>query len=148
MDITRKAHREAQEATLQYRSRQEAMLDDELIEDKLTQLLDFVDMLKRTPEGTAEIQRRVRLFGDCKRSAGETSGEFYAKLRHWLDRDNPRTKSPRRAPRQTEGGRRRRRPTSARGRIADFFLRKRPVQRPPLRAGRVGRAGQVKRRGN
>ena len=102
MDITRKAHREAQEATLQYRSRQEAMLEEELIEEKLKQLLEFVGGLKQTPEGAAEIQRRVKLFGECQRSDGETSGEFYAKLRHWLDRDKPRTKSPRHAVRQTD----------------------------------------------
>jgi hypothetical protein len=104
MDTTRKAHHQAQELTLQYRSRQEALLDDELIEDKLGQLLTFIGHLKRTTDGAAEIQRRVKLFGKCKRSEGETSGEFYAKLRHWLDRDNPRTKPPRHAPRQTRRG--------------------------------------------
>jgi len=102
LDITRKAHREGQEATLQYKSRQEALLDDELIEDKLTQLLAFVGQLERTPEGAAEIQRRVKLFGRCKRGKGETSAEFYPKLRHWLDRDMPRTKAPRSASRQSE----------------------------------------------
>ena len=104
MDTTRKAHHQAQELTLQYRSRQEALLDDELIEDKLGQLLTFIGHLKRTTDGAAEIQRRVKLFGKCKRSEGETSGEFYAKLRHGLDRDNPRTKPPRHAPRQTRRG--------------------------------------------
>ena len=102
MDITRKAHREAQEATLQYRTRQETLLDVELIEEKLKQLLEFVCGLKQTPEGAAEIQRRGKLFGECQRSEGETSGEFYAKLRHWLDRDMPRTKSPLHSPRQVE----------------------------------------------
>jgi hypothetical protein len=104
MDITRKANREAQEATLQYRSRQEALLDDELIDDKLAQLLAFIGNLRRTPEGAAEIRRQVASFGECKRSDGETSAEFYAKLRHWLDRDKPRTKSPRHAAMQTGGG--------------------------------------------
>ena len=103
MDITRKANREAQEITLQYKSRHEALLDDELIEDKLTQLLTFIAQLERTPTGTAEIQRRVKLFGECKRSEGETSAEFYAKLRRWLDRTMPKAKSPLHAPRQTEG---------------------------------------------
>jgi hypothetical protein len=102
MDITRKAHREAQEATLQYRSRQEALLDDELIEDKLKQLLEFVGGLNQTPEGAAEIQRRVKLFGECQRNERETSADFYAKLRHWLDRDKPRKTSPRHSPRQTD----------------------------------------------
>jgi len=102
MDITRKAHREAQEATLQYRTRQETLLDEELIEDKLKQLLEFVGGLKQTPEGAAEIQRRVKLFGECQRNEGETLGEFYAKLRHWLDRTMPGTKSPAHPPRQTD----------------------------------------------
>ena len=103
MDITRKANREAQEVTLQYKSRHEAMLDDELVEDKLAQLLAFVSQLERTPIGTAEIQRRVKLFGECKRGEGETAAEFYAKLRRWLDRTIPPSKSPLHAPRQIEG---------------------------------------------
>ena len=82
--------------------RHEAMLDDELIENKLTQLLEFVAQLKRTSEGAAEIKRRGKLFGACKRREGETSAEFYAKLRCWLDRDSPQTKSPFRASRQTD----------------------------------------------
>ena len=104
MDITRKANREAQEATLQYRSRQEALLGDELTEDKLTQLLAFIGKLERNPEGADEIQRRLNLFGECKRSEGDPSAEFYAKLRHWLDRDIPQTKSPLHSPRQTHRG--------------------------------------------
>jgi hypothetical protein len=95
MNITRKAHREAQEATLQYRSRQEALLDDDQTEDKLTQLLAFIGKLERMPEGAAEIQRRVKSFGKCERSSSETAADFYAKLRHWLDRDITRTKRPR-----------------------------------------------------
>ena len=102
MDITRKANQEAQEAILRNESRHEAMLDDELIEDKLTQLLTFVAQLKRTSIGTAEIKRRVKLFGACKRVEGETSAEFYAKLRRWLDRDMASKKSPFRASRQTD----------------------------------------------
>ncbi len=42
MDITRKANREAYEITLQYRSRRDRMLTDELAEDNLTQLLMFI----------------------------------------------------------------------------------------------------------
>ena len=104
MDISRKANREAQEVILQYQSRQEALLDDELIEDKLTQLLAFIDQLKRTSEGAAELQHRVKVFGVCKRGDGETSAEFYAKLRHWLDRNTSRKKSPLHPPRQTHRG--------------------------------------------
>ena len=102
MDITRKANREAQATTLQYKSRQEALLDAELIEVKLVQLLAFVGKLKRTPEGAIEIQRRTKLFGECKRGDGDSSAEYYGKLRRWLDRDIPQTKVPRHAPRQMD----------------------------------------------
>ena len=102
MEITRKANREAQEAILRNESRHEAMLDDELIEDKLAQLLTFVAQLKRTSIGSAEIKRRIKLFGACKRGEGETSAEFYAKLRRWLDRDMPKAKSPLHASIQTD----------------------------------------------
>ena len=102
MDIRQKANREAQEKTLEYRSRQATMLVEELIEDKLTQLLAFINRLKQTSPGTAELRGRTTLFGECKRIQGETSGQFYGRLRHWLDRGIPLTKSPRYAPRQTD----------------------------------------------
>jgi hypothetical protein len=102
MDITRQANREAHEAILQYRSRQASLLDEELIEEKLTQLIAFIGQLKRTPMGSAELHSRVKQFGGCKRNKGETSAEFYPKLRHWLDRDMRRTKSPRHSPSDNE----------------------------------------------
>lgn len=102
MDITRKAHRQAQAETLECRTRQEALLDDELVEDKLSHLLMFVGKLEQNPEGAAEIQSRVKLFGACQRSKCETSAEFYAKLRHWLDRNMSGTKSTRHIYRQSE----------------------------------------------
>jgi hypothetical protein len=101
MDSTRKSHQEAPEATLQYKSRQESLLDDELTQAKLTRLLIFLGQLEGTSEGTAEVKHRIKSFGTCKRDHGETSAEFYAKLRHWLDRDMPPEKSPLRALRQT-----------------------------------------------
>lgn len=101
MDITRKANREAHEITLQYQSRRESMLEEELADDNLTQLLMFISQLDQTPPGTVEIQRRTKIFGKCKRIKGETSGQFYARLRHWLDRDMSKMKSPLHAPRQT-----------------------------------------------
>lgn len=102
MDRSRKASRESNEVTLQHKSQQDALLVDELNDDKLTQLLAFVDRLEQTPPGAEEVQRRTKLFGECKRSEGETSGQFYGRLRHWLDRDFPKTKAPRHAPRQNE----------------------------------------------
>jgi len=102
MDLSRKSSREGREVTLQYKTRQEGLLGEELIEEKLAQLLEFIGKLKQTPAGSAELQRRTKLFGKCQRIEGETSVEFYGKLRHWLDRDVPQTKSPLHRPRQTE----------------------------------------------
>ena len=59
-------NRESHEKTFQYKSRQEALLDEELIEDKLAQLLASIDQLERTPAGAAGIQRRVKILGECK----------------------------------------------------------------------------------
>ena len=101
MDTSRKANRKDNEITLQYKTRQETLRDEELSEDKLQQLLAFISQHDQTPAGSAEFQRRRELFGECKRIEGETSGQFYARLHHWLDREMPRTKSPRHAPRQT-----------------------------------------------
>lgn len=102
MDRSRKASREGNEATLQHTSQQDALLVEELNDDKLMQLMAFVGHLEQTPPGVEEIQRRTKLFGECKRIEGETSGQFYGRLRHWLDREFPKTKSPRHAPRQNE----------------------------------------------
>lgn len=101
MDRSRKANRHGSEVTLQHKSRQEAMGVEELCEDKLTQLLMFVQSLEQTPPGAAELQRRKKLFGECKRNEGEPSGLFYGRLRQWLDRPMPQTKSPLHRPRQT-----------------------------------------------
>jgi hypothetical protein len=102
MDRSRKANREDNEITLQYKSRRETLHDEEFSEDKLAQLLATISRLDQTPLGAAELQRRRELFGACERIEGETSGQFYARLRHWLDRDVSQTKAPLHAPRQTD----------------------------------------------
>jgi hypothetical protein len=102
MDRTRKATREGNEITLQHMSPKEVFLIEELVEDNLTQLMASVEQLKQTPEGSAELQRRIKAFGECQRIEGETSRQFYDKLRHWLDQDIPQTKSPIHPPRQVE----------------------------------------------
>lgn len=102
MDKTRKANREATEKTLHYKSRNATLLEDELGEEKLAQLLAFVIQSEQTPSGAAELRRRRERFGQCNRIEGETAGQYYARLRHWLDRDLPQTKSPLHAPRQTD----------------------------------------------
>ncbi len=101
MDRSRKANREGNEDTLQHKSQRDALLTEEMIEGKLAQLQASIEQLKQTPEGTAMLQQRVKIFGECKRIESETSGEFYEKLRRWLDRDMPQAKSPRHPPRQT-----------------------------------------------
>jgi hypothetical protein len=100
MDASRKANREDNEITLQYTSQHEALLVEQVNDDKLKQLLESIGQLEQSPSGAAELERRIRLIGECQRSEGETSGEFYARLRHWLDREIPQTKSPLHAPRQ------------------------------------------------
>ena len=104
MDRTRKANREDHEATLQYRTKNEALDEAELIEEKLAQLQVKVAQLEQTPEGVAELQSRTTLYGESKRLAAETSARFCDKLRVWLERDLPQTKSPLHPPRQTGDG--------------------------------------------
>jgi hypothetical protein len=101
LDSSRKANRESHEITRQYQSRQELLDIGELNEDKLRNLLAFISHLEQTPPGATELKKRTTLFGKCKRIEGETSGQFHGRLRHWLDRDIPGTKSPRHPPRQT-----------------------------------------------
>jgi hypothetical protein len=101
MDKSRKANRGDNDMTLQYKSQQEMLLEAELYKDKLTKLLAVISQLDQTSAGAAELQHRRRLFGECKRIEGETSGQFYARLHHWLDREIPQAKSPLHAPRQT-----------------------------------------------
>jgi hypothetical protein len=102
MDSTRKATREGNETTLQYQSPQEARLVEKCNEEQLAQLEDSISRLEQTPAGAAELQRRIKLFGNCQRIDGETSGQFYIRLRYWLDRDLPQTRSPLHAPRQAD----------------------------------------------
>jgi len=95
MNPTRVVKREDLERTRLYTRRQETLLVEEMIDEKLTQLQVFIGQLSRTPHGLAELERRTKCFGKCKRIAGETSGQFYAKLRLWLDRDLHEQKPPR-----------------------------------------------------
>lgn len=103
MDRTRKANRKGNEVTLQHQSRDESLRIEQLIEEKLAELQASIERLKQTPAGRAELKRRVKAFGECKRIEDETTGQFYDKLRYWMDRELP-TKSPLHRPRQ-EGGR-------------------------------------------
>ncbi len=102
MDRSRKRNREDNEKTTQYRSRHQVLLDAEQIEEKLPHLLMFISRLEATPPGAAELKLRIKRFGKCDRNLGESSEEFYRRLRYWLDRDIPQSKSPRHAQRQTD----------------------------------------------
>ena len=103
MDRSRKANREGNEVTLQHKSRKEALLIEKLVEEKLAELQASMEQLKQTPEGMAELKRRVKVFGECQRIEDETPGQFYDKLRRWLEREIPQTKSPLHPPRQVGG---------------------------------------------
>lgn len=103
MDRTRKATREGNEVTLQHQSRDESLRIEALVEEKLAELQASIEQRKHTPEGLAELQRRVKAFGECQRIEGETSAQFYDKLRRWMDREAPPTKSPLHPPRQDAG---------------------------------------------
>jgi hypothetical protein len=103
MDRSRKANRERNEITLQYKSRQEALRIERLVEEKLAELQASLEQLRQTPEGTAELKRRTKVFGECKRIEDETPGQFYDKLRRWLEREIPQTRSPLHPPRQVGG---------------------------------------------
>jgi vacuolar-type H+-ATPase subunit I/STV1 len=103
MDRTRKANREVNEATLQHVSKGEALLIAEVIEQKLAELQASVEQMRQTPDGVAQLERRTKAFGECRRDEEETSRQFYDKLRHWLERDVPQTKWPLHPPRQNGG---------------------------------------------
>jgi len=101
MDRSRKADRDTNEATLQHRSRPEALRIDELVAEKLAQLQASIEQLRQTPAGTDELHRRTKAFGECMPIGDESSDRYYERLRRWLDRPIPKTKSPRHPPRQT-----------------------------------------------
>jgi hypothetical protein len=98
VDRSRKATREGTEATLKHMSPKEALLIEELVEEKLAQLQASLEQLRGTPE----FQRRAKALSECQRTEDETSGQFYDRLRRWLERDIPPTKSPLHPPRQVE----------------------------------------------
>lgn len=100
MDRSRKANREVNEVTLQHKSQGEALLINEMLDEKLAELQTSLEKLKQTPEGIADLERRTKAFGGCERMEGETAMQFYNKLHHWLDRQVPQTKSPLHPPRQ------------------------------------------------
>jgi len=102
MDRSRKANRQGTEETLQHKSQREAALVDELMAVKLQKLQASLEQRKTTPAGAAELQRREKAFGECRRFEEETAGQYYDRLRHWQDRALPQTKRPLHRPRQND----------------------------------------------
>ncbi len=101
MDRTRKATREGNEATLHHRTESDALRIAEIVAEKLVALEALIEQLKQAPARAAELARRIKTFGECRRSDEETTTEFYDKLRHWLELTIPQTKLPLHPPRQT-----------------------------------------------
>lgn len=101
MDRTRKATREGNEVTLHHRTENDAVRIAEIVAEKLVELEASIEQRKQTPAGAAEFARRIKAFGECRRSDEETTTEFYDKLRLWLDLTIPQTKAPLHPPRQT-----------------------------------------------
>lgn len=93
MSTSRPADRAGREITQQHKTRQATLSREQLDEFKLTHLLEFIEQLEQTPAGLADIRRRTRLFGECIRFEGETTGRFHGRLRFWLDRNLPQTQS-------------------------------------------------------
>jgi len=52
---------------------------------RLAELREFVRQLKATEIGQADLARRQARFGDCTQEPGESDGDYYGRLRTWLD---------------------------------------------------------------
>ena len=102
MDRRRKANREDDEVTLQHMSHPEQLRIDDLVEENLSRLQASIEQLRQTAKGAVLLKRRIKFFGECERIEGETSGQFYERLRHWFDLEIPQTNSPRHPPRQVQ----------------------------------------------
>ena len=101
MDRSRKQSREGREKTFQYKSRQEALLDEELTEDKLAQLLAFIGeldiLLREMPnfnagsncsESVNEVKVKPRRTSTLSCTIGCT-GTFHRQNRHCILRGRP-----------------------------------------------------------
>jgi hypothetical protein len=100
MDRTRKATREGNEVTLQHKSREDASLTDEWVEECLANLQTLIEQQKQTPTGDAEFKERINALGECTRIEGETSFDFHNRLHRWHTREIPQTRIPLHPPRQ------------------------------------------------
>jgi len=103
MDRTRKATREGNEQTLQHKSVADFQMTEELMQERLHGLESLIEQIRKTPPGKVEIARRVGAFGECVKIESETAGQYYERLRLWLERRLPQQKKPLHPPRQNGG---------------------------------------------
>lgn len=103
MDRTRKATREGNETTLQHKSATDFQMTEELMQERLVGLQSLIEQIRKTPEGKVEIARRIAAFGECSKIESETAGQYYERLRLWLERCLPKNRRPLHPPRQNSG---------------------------------------------
>lgn len=63
----------------------ESLPKPEQIQRRLRELQAFVRLLESTDAGKGELARRQVRYGDCVRQAYESDGDYYSRLRTWLD---------------------------------------------------------------
>lgn len=69
-----------------WKVRQEDLSAEQLVQERLANLQNFVARLAQTPEGKIDLCRRIQRYGECLRAAGECDRLYYGRLRTWLDR--------------------------------------------------------------
>ncbi|MCE9604343.1 MAG: hypothetical protein K8U03_05495 [Planctomycetia bacterium] len=100
MDRSRKATREANETTLQHKSRADVVMTEELMQERLAGLQSLIEQIQKKPPGKIEIARRISAFGECTKIETESAGQYYERLRIWLERRLPQKRRPLHPPRQ------------------------------------------------
>lgn len=103
MDRTRKATREGNETTLQHKCVADFQMTEELMQERLAGLQSLIEQIRKTPAGKVEIARRITAFGECNKIDSETAGQYYERLRLWLERRLPQNRKPLHPPRQNGG---------------------------------------------
>jgi len=84
---TRRSKEEDLQTLAEAQERHSEMSASQQIDEKLEQLQAFVQQMSQTVQGKADLQRRTQTFGPCRVREGESSREFYGRLRRWLDAD-------------------------------------------------------------
>ncbi|MBL9084621.1 MAG: hypothetical protein JNK76_22650 [Planctomycetales bacterium] len=63
----------------------ESLPKPERMRRRLAELQSFVELLGATDVGQAELAQRRERYGECTQGPRETDGDFYCRLRTWLD---------------------------------------------------------------